>query len=172
MPSTGEMRSDRRIFTMPPIFRMRCAAVGHGCPDEPADERVRRADRQAHEDRDEVPEDGREQRRDQDRVGDRHGVHDARAYGLGHGGGEEGAGDVHGRRKDHRLQGREDLRRDHRGDGVRAVVPAVRDIEEHGKDDDEDQDIMHVSGRCLRGYWRCLPPGPRRLPGSGRCPSI
>ena len=46
------------------------SAVSHGSSRDAAEERVRGADRQTHEDGDKVPEDGREQGRDDDRIGD------------------------------------------------------------------------------------------------------
>ncbi len=173
MPKTGEMRSEVRIFTMPPTFRMRRAAVGHGrscdarrtsaCEELTGSPmRIVMMFQRMAESRAEMMTTSVTAM----------GSTMPDADGLCHGRREEGAEDVHACGEDHRRHGREDLGRHHGGDGVRAVVPAVRDIEKHREDDDEDQDFMHVSGRCFRECWRCLRPGPRRLQRAGRCLSI
>ena len=171
-PKTGEMRSDMKILMMPSLFRMPTPPCATAAPMRPPtrawDELTGRPIRMVM----------RFQRMAESSAAMmtwsvmRHRVDDARADGLGHRGGEEGAEDVHERREDDGGARGQDLGRDDGGDGVGAVMPAVRDIEQHREDDDEDQDLRHVSGRCLRGCWRCPRPGPRRLRRAGRCPSI
>ena len=109
-------------------------------PEQPADQGVRAARRDAQPPGDHVPGDGAHERaEDHVRVDDVRGD-DAGADRLRHVQAEEQEGDeVEKRRERHRLQRPQHARRDHGCDRVCCVVEAVEEIEQEGDGDQADQ---------------------------------
>ena len=93
------------------------ARLGHGGTRIPADQRVRRARRQAKEPGDQIPHDRAAQTAEDHGERDDVNVDHAGAHGPGHGGSEgEGGDEIEERRPDDGLAGREHPRRHHGGD--------------------------------------------------------
>ena len=109
-----------------------------------ADEGVRRTRRQAGIPGDQIPDDRADQAGEYHRECHDVDVDHARADRLGDGSAErERCDEVEEGGPDDRLAGREDTRRNDRGDRVRRVVEAVDIIEEQRDGDDRDDDVEH-----------------------------
>ena len=133
------------------------AAVGHGRPDEAADEgmRGRRGDTEIPGDA--VPADGPDQRGQHQHMTALHhfGQHDAAAQRLGDLRPQQGADEVERRRAAHGKPGGDHLGGNDRGDGIGAVVRAVGKVEHQGDQHDERKkkgDLKHFSIPLLPGF--------------------
>ena len=84
MPSSGEMKMNAAVLMMPGASSGCGAGLDQRGADHAADERVRRARRNAVVPGDEVPGDGADQRAEDQAVVDERGIDDALADGGGH----------------------------------------------------------------------------------------
>ena len=120
------------------------AGLGHGRAGVAADERVRRARREAVVPRDQVPDDRAHQAGEDHREADDRDVDQARPDGLGDGRAEgERRDEVEEGGPDDGLARRQHARRHDGRDRVRGVVKAV-DVVEDERDDDERDDCEEV----------------------------
>ena len=139
-PTSGEITMNESVCThfdphvIPwvPALRHRRAGVA-------ADERVRRAARDAVSPGDDVPADRAEQAaEDHVRIDDALLDHPAAdRLGDGDAAGEQ-RGEVEGRGPEHRRERAQHARAHDRGDGVRRIVEAVAEVEDEGDRDDRD----------------------------------
>ena len=137
-----ERGKEHLLVEAPPLNDVESSGSGRRA-DHPADEGVTRARRQAQVPGDQIPGDRTDEPREDDLEGDRFRVDDSLCNRRGHLERYEGAGKVQNRRGQNGHPRRERASGDARGDRVRRVVEAVREIEEEGNRNDRDERQVH-----------------------------
>src|SRR6266446_1165046 len=122
------------------------AGARYGGASVAADKSVGRAGGEAENEGNEVPGNRAKQAGEKDLLIDELDVNHAFANGAGDGSAEDEGGDeIPDGRPGDSAKGREHARGDHGGDGIGGVVPAVREFEGQGKEDDdaEEREASH-----------------------------
>ena len=150
-PSTGETKMKSTVFPMPAAIERAGAGLGDHRADDAADQRVRRARRNAEPPGDEVPDDRADQRAEDDVMVDDAGLDDALADRRRDAEVEdEDRDDVEEGGEDDRLLRLEHAGRDDGGDRVGGVVEAVHEVERDRQHDQHRDDAERDLGSCHR----------------------
>ncbi len=113
--------------------------MGDGCTAVPAHKRVRRTCGKAKDQRDRVPGYGAKEAGEKNLFVHQLDVNHVFANGLGHRGAEnEGGDEVPESRPYDGAKRRQNAGGDDRGDGIGGVMPAVREFEGEGEEDDKE----------------------------------
>ena len=169
-PSTGETKMKSTVLPTPAAISGPRARLGDHRADDAADQRMRRARRDAVPPGDAVPDDRADQRAEDDVMVDAARLDDALADGRGDAQVEdEDRDDVEEGGEDDRLLRLQHAGGDHGRDRVRGVVEAVHEVERDRQHDQQRDHAERDLGRAHR------PPGAAIRRGAvtssrGRCP--
>src|SRR6266705_3433659 len=115
--------------------------AGHGSTTVAAHKSVRRTGGEAEDESDEIPGDGPEESRQKNLLIDHLNVDHAFSDGLGDGSAEnEGGDEVPESGPGDGAERCQYARGDNRGDGIGGVVPAIREFEREGEEDDDEKE--------------------------------